>query len=368
MEKSRFLYIHLPFCDVVCHYCDFYKVRAARADHPRLTNAILKHLELLEPTLETKLAGIYFGGGTPSTTPLVELKNIMTRLRNRVDSDTEITLEANPSHIIDENLIRWKELGVNRISMGIQSLNDKILHRLGRVHKGKLARDSVEKCLKVFNNVTGDLIYAVPEQDLDEPARDAETFVKLGLNHVSCYHLTLKSTHFLYPRLPSDQFARDQLKLIADRLQPLDLEQYEIASFSKKGFESRNNQNYLVGGAYAALGPSASGFDGNLHRWKNITEWTLYCEALEKNIPPLEESENLTLDQRRIEQLFTSLRTRHGLDLSLYHKRFGKNILETHGTFIQRWQDSGLCVLCEDRLVLTFDGKMLADELIKQLL
>jgi oxygen-independent coproporphyrinogen-3 oxidase len=252
--------------------------------------------------------------------------------------------------------------------LGVQSLNDALLKKLGRAHSSAEALKAAELCLREIPNVSGDLLYAVPGQDPEEPGLHAQELVGLGLRHLSAYHLTLGPEHFLHPKLPPDSVAWSQIRGISERLLPFDFLHYEVASFAKPGSESRNNKNYWSGGPYLALGPSAHGFDGDFTRWNNIADWREYIRRIGAGESPIAETEQLSLEQRRIEVIFTSLRTAQGLDLAAFQGRFGEDLEATRGKMLARWAEEGLGWVTNGRLVLTFSGRMLADEIAKALL
>lgn len=368
MTPIRFVYVHLPFCDVICHYCDFYTARSKEARHEDFFAALNSEALALLPSLATKLEAIYFGGGTPSVSPPELLHKFLDLFRAHIGQETEITLEANPTNMAPEKVAAWKAAGINRISLGVQSLDDPTLKRLGRAHSAETALSALRLARETFGNVSADLIYGVPEQPLEEPARHAEMLAEAGATHVSAYHLTIPSSHFLYKALPDDSFAWDQIELVAKGLVARGFRHYEISNFGMAGKESKNNGNYWRGGAYAALGPSAHGFDGEFTRWKNIANWEEYVRRLSSGENPREETETLTPEQRKIEVVFTSLRTEEGLDIHSYAERFEAGFNERHAAFFQKLAEEKLGTLSNGRFVLTFKGRMLADEIAGKLI
>lgn len=368
MKPFRHIYVHIPFCEVICHYCHFYTARAKEARQPEFFSALEKELESNQSQLGDKIDAIYFGGGTPAVSPPELIARFLEKLGPRISPSTEITLEANPVNINREKSRLWKQAGINRVSMGVQSLNDQLLRRLGRVHSAEQARQALENCLSEIENVSCDLMYSVPDQPENEPGEHALELVKIGARHLSAYHLTLEKEHFMHPKLPSDEFAWKQVRSIADRVQPLGFHHYEVASFAAPGKESRNNKNYWSGGPYLALGPSAHGFDGENQRWWNIADWQEYMRRMEKGESAVSEKETLSPEQRRIEVIFTSLRTSQGLDLTQFHRQFDCDLLGQKAPLFERWQKEGLGSVTNGHFVLSFSGRMLADEIAKSLL
>lgn len=362
----EYVYVHLPFCEVICHYCDFYTARAKEARHEEFFAALAKEATAELPRLSASLKAIYFGGGTPSASPPELIHSFLELFRDRIKPDTEITLEANPTNIRPELVRAWKAAGINRISLGIQSLDDAILKRLGRVHSGMQAEAALKACLEEFKNVTGDLIYGVPGQSEDQPAEHAARMADLGLKHVSAYHLTLEPNHFLHPKLPESEFAWRQIRLVADALEKRGFAHYEISNFGVPGFESRNNKNYWAGGAYLALGPSAHGFNGLRTRWHNVADWEKYVALASAGESVRAETEELTEEQRKIEVIFTALRTAEGLDLQAFEREFGQDLRKKAA--ILECEKNGFGKVTNGRFVLTFSGRMLGDEIAKRLI
>lgn len=362
------VYIHFPFCEVICHYCDFYTARAKEARHQDFFQALHRETQASLPQLAHKLDAIYLGGGTPGLSPPDLLFNFLHLFRSHITEETEISLEVNPANVTAENVKKWKDAGVNRISMGIQSLEDNILKKLGRTHSGDDARRALEICLKEISNVSGDLIYSVPEQKLEAPSLNALEMAKIGVSHFSAYHLSIPQSHFLFNKLPTDQFAWDQIKCVLERLASLGFSHYEVSNFSKSGFESKNNSNYWRGGAYLALGPSAHGFDGKNKRWKNIANWETYVLRALAGESVIEEEEFLSQEQRKIEVIFTALRTSKGLDLAKIRNDYGVDLLRSHALLLDQWEKEGLARVTNGHLILTFEGRMLGDEIAQKLI
>jgi oxygen-independent coproporphyrinogen-3 oxidase len=368
MSRYAHLYVHVPFCEVICHYCHFYTARTAEADQAAFFAALGLEAERASASFAPKLHAVYFGGGTPGASPPELLARLLEKLAPRLTPGTEITLEANPSLVDRERVRAWKEAGINRVSLGVQSLDDNVLKSLGRAHSALEAREALELCAAVVGNVSCDLIYAVPGQAEEAPAGHARELHRLGAQHLSLYHLTLEKEHFLHARLPGDDFAWRQLRRVADTLEPEGFHHYEIASFALPGRESRNNKNYWSGGPYFALGPSAHGFDGERERWTHVSDWREYVRRAAAGESTRAWTETLTDDQRRIEVLFTSLRTSEGLDVAAFRARFGEDLPATRAELFSRWHGEKLIRIEDGRLTLTFAGRMLADEIARALL
>jgi oxygen-independent coproporphyrinogen-3 oxidase len=369
MQPSfEYVYVHLPFCEVICHYCDFYTARNKDARHEDLFAALHLELESYRSQLATTLKAIYFGGGTPGLSPTPLLKKFLGEFSSHINPETEITLEVNPNNVNREIVSAWREAGINRLSMGIQSLRDDLLKKLGRTHSGEDAMNALKLCAETFSNVSGDLIYGVPGQENSVPAEEAERMADLGLTHLSAYHLSLSPQHFLFSKLPEDNIAFEQIKLVSERLAQKGFEHYEISNFAKPGKESRNNSNYWHGGAYLALGPSAHGFDGNALRWHNIANWEEYCTRLQSGKSVIVEKENLSLEQRKIEYLFTRLRLQSGINLKEFETLFGVSLEKEKTALFEDLKKMGLGELGNGHFLPSFRGRMLGDELVQKFL
>lgn len=362
------LYVHLPFCDVICHYCDFYTARNKDADHAKLFHALDLHLEQSLSQLAPQLRSIYFGGGTPSASPPDLIAKFLERLRTKINANTEISLEANPNDLSDEKIAAWRAAGINRLSVGVQSLRPELLKRLSRTHSETQALDGIQRASRVFPIVSADLIYAVPGQEIAEPAEDAIRLLAAGASHLSAYHLTLEPEHFLHRKLPDEGTAWEQISLLRDKiLVEKNFDQYEVSNFAPLGNESVHNRCYWLGKPYLALGPSGHSFDGQSRRWQNIPDWQKYYARLEQHISPVEFQEQLSPEQLYLEQLFTRLRTREGLPLAELDARFSIRFLERHHSTVQSLINEGLAELAFGHLKLSFRGRMLADSIVAKL-
>jgi oxygen-independent coproporphyrinogen-3 oxidase len=368
MKHFRHIYVHVPFCEVICHYCHFYTARSKEARQPEFFSALEKHAASVRSKMADQLDAIYFGGGTPAASPPELIASFLESLKHRITPSTEITIEANPANVTRENAGLWRQAGINRVSMGVQSLNDELLKKLGRVHSADDARNALDTCLSEITNVSCDLMYAVPGQAENEPGDQALELVKQGATHLSAYHLTLEKEHFLHSQLPPDEHAWNQIRGIADRVVPRGMGHYEIASFAAPEYESRNNKNYWSGGPYLAFGPSAHGFDGASTRWSNVSDWQEYVRRVNAGESPAAWTETLTPSQRLIEVVFTRIRTSEGLDLEAFRQQFGIDLVSQKKALFERWQKEGLGTVTNGHFVLSFPGRMLADEIAKKLI
>jgi len=306
---------------------------------------------------------IYFGGGTPSLLTIAELESILKTIRvaHWVDTAAEITLEVNPDDITIDQLKSWKDAGVNRLSIGIQSFNDTDLQWMNRAHTAKQALTALENCLHYFENCTLDLIYGLADMSATQWKNNVTQALQLGIPHLSCYALTVEPKTPLAKQIQlaqkintdSDKQA-EQFLMLMEWMEQAGYRHYEISNFAKPGWESRHNQSYWQGKSYIGIGPSAHSFDGSSRQW-NIANNAAYIKAIEEDKIPFEK-EVLTATQQTNEKIMTALRTDLGLNL--------KDIASHEQTILkaaQSYLQSGHLILENNMLQLTRQGKCLAD-------
>lgn len=333
-----------------------------------MTKAILREVELQQNYFSGEAAEtIYLGGGTPSLLNADETRQIIAGIRENfsVTNDAEITLEANPDDITKEKLTGWKQAGINRLSIGIQSFFDEDLQWMNRAHTAHQAKDNLALAKDFFGNITIDLIYGIPGLSDEKWKQNVDTATAFNIPHLSCYALTVE------PKTPLDKMVREykkeavnpdkqaqQFLLLMQWMEETGYEHYEISNFSKPGFKSRHNSSYWQGKKYLGIGPSAHSFNGNERSW-NVSNNTLYISAVQAGKLPAEK-ETLTTLQRLNEYIMISLRTMEGIDLLKLDAAFGfeeKVMLDKADKYIS----SGLLKLENHSLVLTHEGKLLAD-------
>ena len=372
------IYIHIPFCKQACHYCNFHFATSLHYKND-LIAALLKEIELsgfFDHSFPNPLYGgedaesiatIYFGGGTPSLLNIEEIQSLLHKIRNKfsVTDDAEITLEANPDDITEEKLLEWKEAGINRLSIGIQSFFQEDLEWMNRAHNSKQAIENLQLSVKYFDNITIDLIYGTPHLTNEKWKQNVETAISLNIPHLSCYALTVE------PKTPLDKMIQqnisedvnpdkqsEQFLLLMQWLEDAGYEHYEISNFAKPGWRSRHNSSYWQGKNYIGVGPSAHSFNGTERRW-NISNNTIYIASLNKGVIPFEKEE-LTATQKMNEYIMTSLRTMEGINLEVIYPGMQDTsnvLLDKSKKFI----DTGLLKFENNTLTLTKEGKLLAD-------
>lgn len=369
------IYLHIPFCKQACHYCDFHfsTNTEIRKDlvHAMGEEILLQRNYLGGEALET----IYFGGGTPSLLNKDELESLLSTIyqTHAILAGAEVTLEANPDDLSPVKLMELRSLGINRLSIGIQSFDNDVLKYLNRIHSADTAIHSVELALEAgFDNISIDLIYAIPGLTTQAWKKNISRAVQLKPQHISAYTLTIEEKTAFGRRfakgklIPVEEaIAAEQLEILMTDLGEAGYKQYEISNFARPGYESRHNSAYWKGVKYVGIGPSAHSYNQATRQF-NISNNYLYVQAIrEGNIPA--EKEVLKKGDRINEYILTSLRTDIGCDLYLLKRDFDYDVLSRHTGYIRELQDQNLVSVQNGHLRLTESGKLLADKISSDL-
>lgn len=339
-----------------------------------MVKAIVKEAALRRSYITEKVETIYFGGGTPSIIKQSEIQSTIDAFRELFDvaEDAEVTLEANPDDITEEGLLQWKQMGINRLSIGIQSFFEEDLQWMNRAHNAQQAAEGIEAALKHFDNITIDLIYGTPTLSDEKWKLNVEKAIQLGVPHLSCYALTVEPKTALdkmislgkKEHVDTDKQAR-HFELLMHWLEQAGYEHYEISNFARPGKRSKHNSSYWQGKPYLGLGPSAHSYNGATRQW-NISNNALYLKSLDKNVVPFE-VEELTVTQKLNEYIMTSLRTMEGLSLHYvdvnWNQKHAEQLLKEADVFLARDEMQKI----DDHLVLTNKGKLLADGIAAEL-
>lgn len=373
MSQTQFqsLYFHFPFCETKCHYCDFYSLgrdRTKTEDVEKFESVLRIESELWTPSLSQSIDTVFFGGGTPSMTSATAMRRALEPLDlgSRLSAHYEWSIEANPSSLTRESIKEYASLGINRVSLGVQSLDDETLKRFGRVHTATQAQEVLEGIFESgIQNVSVDLLCGIPGQTLAELEKTIDRLCSFPITHLSCYLLTLHSTHRMAKDLPNESAQLDHLLFIDRKMASLGFEHYEISNFAKPGFEARHNLAYWKGLSYLGFGPSASSFDrGASKRWKNIPSISKYSEKLARREKPTEFEETLSREQLEIEKWMLTLRLSEG---------FPKDWIQTplQESRLQRLIDENYVIAhpsLEGRYRLTPKGFAVSDTLVTHLM
>ena len=377
LNHGRRIYVHIPFCRQACHYCNFHFATSLRHKN-ELVAALLKEIELQKEYFGAEpIETIYIGGGTPSLLSREELLALAEKIKTifNVAPGAEVTLEANPDDIDENKLAGWKETGINRLSIGVQSFFEEDLQWMNRAHTASQSVLSLQSAVRHFENISIDLIYGSPLLTNEKWKHNVDSVIQLNIPHVSCYALTVEPNTPLQKMIRSGKMENvnpdkqsEQFLLLMQWLEEAGYEHYEISNFARMvsplsgtNYRSRHNSSYWEGKKYLGIGPSAHSFNGHSRQW-NISNNNIYIESIKKDIIPFEK-EDLTATQKLNEYIMTSLRTIQGLDLSRVDKEANdKLIIQT-----RKYIDRGLLIRRDNFLVLTKEGKLFADGIASEL-
>jgi len=376
----RHLYIHVPFCQRRCSYCDFSIAVRKRIPATEYVDAVLREFRLLGGTDPGRQPGgsggealetVYFGGGTPSLLPPDAISALLTSLRDAFHvtpsrDDVEVTLEANPEDVTRECATAWRRAGVNRVSLGAQSFDDRVLRWMHRSHDGARIGDAVRALRAAgIENVSLDLIFALPAELQRDWERDLDQALALLPSHLSLYGLTVEARTPLARWIsrgatstPDDERYAEEYLLAHLRLAACGYRFYEVSNACRDGFRSRHNSAYWSGRAYLGLGPAAHSFDGRARRW-NTPAWEDYRQALAAGQSPLQSEEVLTDEQRELERLYLALRTDQGLAPTPPDGPLPPATAQ--------WMERGWAEVRERRLVCSPEGWLRLDALVRDL-
>ncbi len=370
------LYIHVPFCLKKCAYCDFYSITDLTLKQAYLHSLDLEMEKVSARWQDFFFDSLYIGGGTPSLFSPGEIEKVLARARKRFRflPKAEVTLEVNPGTVSPVSLQGYRNAGVNRISIGVQSFNSRNLAFLGRVHTAAEAAAAVEKAQQAgFEDIGMDLIYGLPDQTEAKWRADLGKAVALDPSHLSCYLLSFEEGTVLSERLkakafrPLSQKRQAHLFLETSRfLEDRGFDHYEISNFARMregapgANRSRHNRKYWEGAPYAGLGPAAHSFSGNERSW-NVKTLEEYLEATVSGRLPVEAREALSPGQERTEAVYLGLRRREGIFLRDFEKRFGARALQNIVKEARQLEEQGLAILTSERMALTRRGMLFLD-------
>ena len=371
------LYIHVPFCKSKCVYCDFYSLPGA--DEARMddyTGAVIAHLTGTAPRAAGyRVDTVYFGGGTPSLLGAKRLCRILKTVRKRcaVTKDAEITLEANPDSIGDAGTLRQlRQAGFNRISLGMQSADDELLRRLGRIHTARQVGEAVAAAREAgFGNLSVDLIYGLPRQTTGHWLATLEAAAALDVQHVSCYGLKVEEGTPLFAcretaGLPDDEAQADMYLAAVEFLEKRGYRQYEISNFAREGFASRHNLKYWTLGEYAGFGPGAHSDFGGV-RYAFSRDLDGYVRGVREGAPLLSECQRIPPAERDAEYLMLRLRTAEGFSPAGFRRQCRRRF-DCFLPFLENCRKAGYAVCEADgSWHLTPRGFLLSNQIIGQM-
>ena len=370
------LYLHIPYCRKACHYCDFH-FSTSTGNAEAMVSAMLREMEMRFSAQDIKRVNtLYFGGGTPSFLPSGQLEKFLHAACRLAEfhPSAEITLEANPEDVSKEKLSDWKSMGINRLSIGLQSSHDTRLNWMNRNHTARDGEFAVKRAQDAgFENITVDLMYGYPESTTQELREDLDYILSLQTTHISAYNLSIEpDTVFgrqwkkgsLLP-LPEEESA-DRFLEVYDALESAGYQGYEISNFAASGFEAVHNRNYWLQKAFTGIGPSAHGFDGIHNRWENTPSNPEYIRDLASG-KLSEKVEIMSRSSLANEFILTRLRMKEGLLLPLFSQKFGLSLEQIREYEIQKAVNKGWLQRYAELLKLSREGRLMADHLALEL-
>jgi oxygen-independent coproporphyrinogen-3 oxidase len=375
--KDSALYIHVPFCDHKCIYCDFYSIITSDNIQSFL-QALKKEVDFFSAQYsnDKNYTSIFFGGGTPSLMHPDYLHSIITHLKNKftIDDNAEITMETNPGTVDKEKLRRFKEMGINRISIGIQSFDEDELKFLTRIHNRKTAIQTVYTAADVgFDNISIDLIFNLPNQTKEKLIENLNIAIELPIKHISTYSLILEHGTILNKMvldgkvtMQDNDYDAGLYETTIDYLLSNDFYQYEVSNFAKPDFECVHNNAYWKYRDYLGLGTSAHSFI-NEKRWWNFSSLKKYIHEIELKGHAIKNSEKITEPQLHDEYVMLALRS-SGLNLIEFRKKFDDSWIKKNYNYFELLKNENLITSNNDIIKLTSKGYAICDEILKNIL
>ena len=365
-KKPTSAYVHIPFCTQICYYCDFSKVFIKNQP----VDSYLEHLlqEFHSYDIQ-KLRTLYIGGGTPTALSASQLEVLLEGLTKNLDLSVleELTIEANPGDLDADKIAVLQNSAVNRVSLGVQTFDDKMLKKIGRSHTEKDIYENIDRLkLAGFDNISIDLIYALPGQTMDQVKDNVAKAIALDIPHMSLYSLILENHTVFMNRmrrgklpLPKEELEAEMFEYIIAELEKAGFEHYEISNFSKLGFESRHNLMYWDNAEYYGIGAGASGYVDGV-RYKNHGPIRHYLKAVEEGSARINE-EHLSQREQMEEEMFLGLRKKSGVSMARFEEKFARSFQELYGEIVKDLVQQGLMQLDGDYVRMTKRGLFLGD-------
>ena len=365
-KKPTSAYVHIPFCTQICYYCDFSKVFIKNQP----VDSYLEHLlqEFHSYDIQ-KLRTLYIGGGTPTALSAPQLEVLLDGLTKSLDLSVleELTIEANPGDLDEDKIAVLKNSAVNRVSLGVQTFDDKMLKKIGRSHLERDIYENIDRLkLAGFDNISIDLIYALPGQTMDQVKDNVAKAIALDIPHMSLYSLILENHTVFMNRmrrgklpLPKEEVEAEMFEYIIAELERAGFEHYEISNFSKSGFESRHNLMYWDNAEYYGIGAGASGYVNGV-RYKNHGPIRHYLKAVEEGNARIHE-EHLSLREQMEEEMFLGLRKKTGVSKARFEEKFERSFDGLYGEIVRDLVQQGLMLVDGDRVRMTKRGLFLGD-------
>ena len=365
-KKPTSAYVHIPFCTQICYYCDFSKVFIKNQPVDSYLEHLLQEFHSYDIR---KLRTLYIGGGTPTALSASQLEVLLDGLTKNLDLSMleELTIEANPGDLDADKIAVLQNSAVNRVSLGVQTFDDKMLKKIGRSHTEKDIYENIDRLkLAGFDNISIDLIYALPGQTMDQVKDNVAKAIALDIPHMSLYSLILENHTVFMNRmrrgklpLPKEELEAEMFEYIIAELERAGFVHYEISNFSKQGFESRHNLMYWDNAEYYGIGAGASGYVDGV-RYKNHGPIRHYLKAVAEGSARINE-EHLSQREQMEEEMFLGLRKKSGVSMVRFEEKFERSFQELYGEIVKDLVQQGLMQLVGDRVRMTKRGLFLGD-------
>ncbi|TWK45924.1 radical SAM family heme chaperone HemW [Bacillus paralicheniformis] len=372
-------YIHIPFCEHICHYCDFNKFFIQSQPVDEYLRSLEKEMaNSMEAAGHPELKTIFIGGGTPTSLSEAQLERLLDsihRVLKPSESLAEFAVEANPDDLSAEKLEVLKAAGVDRLSFGVQTFEDELLKKIGRVHEQKDVLVSFERARNAgFDNISLDLMFGLPGQTIGHFASSLDTALALGAEHYSVYSLIVEPKTVFYNLMkkgrlhlpPQDQEA-EMYELVMRKMEEAGIGQYEISNYAKKGYESKHNLTYWSNEEYFGLGAGAHGYI-NGERTVNAGPVKHYIDLIEQSGFPYKEKHRVTKNEQIEEEMFLGLRKTAGVDKEHFFQKYGRTVDDLFPKVLRSLEETGLIVNTSKNVFLTHNGKLLGNEVFQAFL
>ncbi|KUL17107.1 Oxygen-independent coproporphyrinogen-III oxidase-like protein YqeR [Bacillus paralicheniformis] len=372
-------YIHIPFCEHICHYCDFNKFFIQSQPVDEYLRSLEKEMaNSMEAAGHPELKTIFIGGGTPTSLSAAQLERLLDsihRVLKPSESLAEFAVEANPDDLSAEKLDVLKAAGVDRLSFGVQTFEDELLKKIGRVHEQKDVLVSFERARNAgFDNISLDLMFGLPGQTIGHFASSLDTALALGAEHYSVYSLIVEPKTVFYNLMkkgrlhlpPQDQEA-EMYELVMRKMEEAGIGQYEISNYAKKGYESKHNLTYWNNEEYFGLGAGAHGYI-NGERTVNAGPVKHYIDLIEQSGFPYKEKHRVTKNEQIEEEMFLGLRKTAGVDKEHFFQKYGRTVDDLFPKVLRSLEETGLIVNTSNNVFLTHNGKLLGNEVFQAFL
>ncbi|MBC1420831.1 oxygen-independent coproporphyrinogen III oxidase [Listeria seeligeri] len=377
-RNTSAVYIHIPFCEHICYYCDFNKVFLEGQPVDEYVDLLIREMQITAMNKQMEpIDTVFVGGGTPTTLNEAQIAKLCTAIQEifPMKEEVEFSFEANPGDLSVAKVQTMKDYGVNRISMGVQSFNNDLLKKIGRIHTVKDVYQSVENMRTVgFENVSIDLIFSLPGQSEEDFQDTLNQALALDLPHYSAYSLIIEPKTIFYNLmqkgklfLPGQDAEANMYDLLLVEMEKHGRKQYEISNFAKEGFESKHNITYWSNEHYYGFGAGAHGYIGNT-RYSNFGPIKKYMEPLQENKLPVFQQKELTLKEKMEEEMFLGLRKVSGVSKAGFERKFGQDLDTTFQNAIQKTMAKGWLENNEENVALTRNGRFLGNNVFQEFL